>query len=129
MRNWNAHSQRLAASWRLKGQVRGVFFSPDLKLVAVASETMVTVWPRLGGTPLGVFRGNGSQARIRSFAFSPDSRIVACGYHDGTIRLWRVADGASTGVLRGDAEAIWSLAFDPTGSRLASGSFAGTVRL
>ena len=55
--------------------------------------------------------------------------MLACGYGNGTVRLWNVADGTQAGDLRGDSGRIGALAFDPAGTRLAAASFDGIVRV
>ena len=41
---------------------------------------------------------------------------------DNTVRLWDVASGKETARLEGHGDAVWSVAFSPDGTRLASGS-------
>ena len=71
----------------------------------------------------------GSESIVYVTKISPDGRLLACGYRDGSVRLWDVATGAPRGVLRGDSGYIWSIAFHPSGSRLATQSVDGVVRV
>jgi len=58
-----------------------------------------------------------------------DGKTLALGLDDGTVRLWRVADGTLLRTLEGHTRSVYSVAFSPDGTVLASGSDDGTVRL
>ncbi|MEU8414351.1 helix-turn-helix domain-containing protein [Amycolatopsis japonica] len=69
---------------------------------------------------------------ILSVAYSPDGRTLATANHDGSIRLWNLADPRKpvvVGVLTGHTSEIYSVTFSPDGRTLASGAFDRTVRL
>jgi WD40 repeat protein/predicted ATPase len=78
-------------------------------------------------------------AAVASVAFSPDGALLASGSHDPnpTIKCWDissalnagVASGACVATLIGHTADIWSVAFSPDGSLLASGSADLTIRL
>jgi WD40 repeat protein len=72
----------------------------------------------------------GSADSIRSVALSPDSKTVASGSADGTVRLWDVATRQQIGnPLSASPSGIYSVAFSPDGTRLASSGADGSVRL
>ena len=65
---------------------------------------------------------------IHAVAFSPDGTQLAAGDSQGTIRLWRVADGQPLLTCQGHTNWVCAVAFSPDGQSLASGSADGTVK-
>jgi hypothetical protein len=78
----------------------------------------------------GILRGqieNPEQYNTTAMAISSDSRIVALGSGTGTIRLFDVATGKSTGAIQAHLGGIYAMAFSPDGRRLATGSMDTTA--
>jgi WD40 repeat protein len=75
--------------------------------------------------------------KVYALAFSPDSRVLACGhgnnlgFHhrvvDRDITLWNTLTGENLHTLKGHSNEIACLAFAPDGKRLASGSADHTI--
>ena len=77
---------------------------------------------------------------VTSIAFSPDSKMLASGSIDQTIRLWLVKTGESIATFEeqtawgvvtheGHTGAVTAVTFSPDGATLASGGTDETVRL
>lgn len=66
---------------------------------------------------------------VRSVAFSPSGDLLAAGYDDHTVGLWRLHDFAHLGNLRGHTSTVRSVSFAPVGGLLASASDDESVRL
>ena len=64
-----------------------------------------------------------------SVVFSPDSKTLASGSNDHTVRLWDVGTGRMLHVCSGHKGFVRSVAWSPDGSMIASGSYDATTRL
>src|SRR5215475_9643277 len=105
-------------------------FYPAVFAVALALCTL-TAHLCLSGYAEGLTRAlTGHTGEVLAVAFSPDSRLLASGSSDQTIRLWDPVTGGERKLLRGHTGAVRALAFAARSSQfLASGSADGTVRI
>ena len=66
--------------------------------------------------------------RVSCVSFSPDSKYIASGSSDKTIRLWNVEKGLVIGeALKGHIHVSFSILFSPNGMHLTSGSSRGII--
>ena len=108
--------------------IQAMGFSPDGYFFANGHTGEPTVWLWYAGfTRKSILKGH--RGRISALAFSSDSRTLASGSFDQTIRLWDIETDAHKMTLTGHTKRIESLAFSPDGNTLASASADGTVRL
>jgi WD40 repeat protein/serine/threonine protein kinase len=99
------------------------------EVLALPGNSGETLKYLAGSTGRGDFasipqRGPGSD--LSSFAFSPDSRLIAtAGGAVRTLLLWDVASGRAVRTFKGHTEEVRTVAFSPDGRRLASGAGGG----
>ncbi|MCA2667654.1 MAG: hypothetical protein IM486_08400 [Microcystis sp. M114S2] len=74
-------------------------------------------------------RLEGHHGEITSISISPDSKILASGSSDYTIKLWDLETGTEINTLMGHHGAVNSVSFSPDGKILASGSYDKTIKL
>ena len=145
---WNVtrpqHPARLAVlSAGLSGALWGEAFSPDGRILAVASTSGLVLWnvadparPRLlrslaadplvsdnpGPVPFGVGQGD--------LVFSPDGRMLASVSGRGQVTVWdvaRPARAARLATLAGPHDYFAALTFSPRGNLLAGVTYHGSV--
>lgn len=105
----------------------GAQMSPDGQFVVGTAPDNFRLWARRPG---GYWDYQVlSEAGVRAFAFSPDSRWLASGCDDGCLRLWDLHTFRPVGVSFRHEAAISHAAFSPDGRRLLTVSMDGTARL
>ncbi|AKE64099.1 tolB protein precursor, periplasmic protein [Microcystis aeruginosa NIES-2549] len=66
---------------------------------------------------------------VLSVVYSPDSRYLASGGSDNTIKIWEVATGKQLRTLTGHSRGVESVVYSPDGRYLASGSADKTIKI
>lgn len=105
------------------GRVNVMRYSPDGNLLAVGSDIGVWIYDAHTAEPRSLLAAHSSV--INSVSFTPDSRMLAAGCADGTIRVWDLSTGEHKHTFtrreyRYVREGVDSVSFTPDGRTLAS---------
>ena len=69
---------------------------------------------------------------VTTVAISPDTKYVAAGSLDKSVRVWEIARGLLAERLEGPdghKDSVYSVAFSPNGRELVSGSLDKTIKM
>jgi WD40 repeat protein len=128
VRIWDMATQQVQAQVILPPRGRPqIVFSPDGQHFAVSERKVVRIRTSQDGLPVQELAG--PTRPIAALAWSPDGAWIAAGSFDGSLWLWRVADGTLLWQTAPTEVALELLAFVPHSDRLAAGSARAGVAL
>lgn len=120
---WLTHDNQ--HKYTLRGHNHGIAdlqFSHDGQaLASVDKKGVIKIWNVEDGTLLFDLVDN-TPSPVQYMAFSPDDTLLAAGYYDHRVILWRMDDGTPYRVLTGHKSSVDTLVFNQDGALLATGS-------
>ncbi|KAJ4129475.1 hypothetical protein NW765_016348 [Fusarium oxysporum] len=109
-------------------------FAPTKSVVRTTFNTRIpkwiSRWPQVKGSwdaCLSILEGHYDS--IETVVFSHDSKLVASGSADETVRIWSVKTGKCERVLKGHSSFVTSIVFSHNSKLVAFASYDETVRI
>lgn len=130
VRLWDLESYELVATLEgHRGWVNTVAFSPDgTQLLSGSHDDTIRVWNvetrALIGDPLDMHTDE-----VWTVTWNAAGTRFASASADQTVRVWDAVTLEQIGEFTAHTEAVFALAFDPTGTLLASGGESGVILL
>jgi WD40 repeat protein len=131
-RLYNAADGELALAIEYRNTVNSLGFSPDGSILGSGLTTYGVQLTRITDGEEAHVLGDGFDSVV---AFSSDGETIATGNREGTIWLWRVADGELLASFERPVEGaitdhfMTDITFSPDGSLLASAHFDGSIHV
>ena len=113
------------------GELWGLAFSPDGKLLASAGHKVAKVWEVASGKELAELRGH--KMVVCSASFSPDGKTLVTVGTDKSVKMWKVPSWEEMPALTNQSVVetihMTPVAFSPDGRFLAVGGLGKTVQV
>ena len=99
------------------------------ELLVTASEDFTCIlWHPLSSPP-AISRMTGHQQPVNYVAFSPDSRLIASGSFDKSVKVWRGSDGVFVCSMRGHVGAVYQVCWSSDSRLVVSSSKDSTIKV
>jgi WD40 repeat protein len=130
---WDVESRQRLFTLDCEEEVMSLAWSPDGKRIATGGvgnlAGRLTIWDATSGVRLR-YHMTGDRGWICSLAWHPAGKILVAGRgYPGMIQVWDADQGQLLRTIEAHENVVWSLAWDATGRRLASGSFDQRLRI
>ncbi|BCR85773.1 WD40 repeat domain-containing protein [Aspergillus chevalieri] len=120
-------------NWPLQTYSSALTFSPETSVVRRENLGKIPAWlrkiPHMEDSWPSLIQISGYSGYVKAVAFSPDSKQIASGSNDATIKLWDATTGELQNTLTGHSDWVNAVAFSPDGKQIASGSDDRTIKL
>lgn len=130
---WNTVSEERVISRQLSG-LRNADFSPDGRYLALTIEDVGIML--MDGTTFEEVRTipvDSPELSVTDLSFSPNSTLIATSVtttnRDHLVKIWDVESGELLNVLTNHPSTVWRVAFNPSGTILASLGWDDGIRL
>ena len=129
IRLWNLPDGSERTTLRGHGYfITAIAFSPNGDLLATAAADNVAIlWETKNYTQRGQILTNRSDMQTFCMSFSPDSRRLAIGYDDHSVRIWEPLERKELQILIEHTDYVTCLSYSHDGKLLAAGSEDGSV--
>jgi tricorn protease-like protein len=111
--------------------ITAIAFSTDGKWLAAGSYGQAVIWDLTTARPAKVLTS--VLGTVNDARFSPDGKLLAIAGGQpsakGDLRIYQTSDWKLVATLGGHQDSVFSVAFSPDGTRLASASFDKTVKI
>ena len=108
-----------------EGSVARVIYRGEAGELITAGDQRIRIWKIEDGSEI---RTIDNTVAITSAALSPDGNLLAAGGADGQVRLFNVADGATTATLEAHTGPVADVRFAPDGATLVSAGSDKTLK-
>jgi WD40 repeat protein len=135
---WSVKERKSIGSRQYPGTLHALAWSPDGKSLAAAGGAKILIYDPTDSALVKSFdvKEGPSSAfpLVASLAFGPESKTLAAGCFDATIRIYNLTaknptDAKEHRLCEGHLSVPYALAFSADGRTLVSGSFDKTARL